>query len=185
NAEGPLYRKCGDLPETMPTIEYLRTLPLEIQANYYFSSGIIDEIVLSTQFLNEKEFTDIKRGLVRQKTLYIEPEKTLSPEERKIIDYDKIMIREDIGQNLIRCSFTAYIFRNENIVKRDFKEKIIPRGSIVIPNNDYHVYKGEVEIVKEDIPFNGLRNVIGRITQEQMFMINEIKPYDIIKFKLK
>jgi hypothetical protein len=66
NAEGPLYRKCEGISESMPTIEYHRNLSLKLQTNFYASCGFVDEVILSTQYATKQELKEMWEGNTNQ-----------------------------------------------------------------------------------------------------------------------
>lgn len=88
---------------------------------------------------------------------------------------EKIKVRADISDYLIR-----------NIrEKRDLSPrnpKFIKRGDIVILNNLSGRYRGEIEIIKKDLGVSPERNLIGRVKDDYLEIINYIKGGDLVEF---
>ncbi len=60
--------------------------------------------------------------------------------------------------------------------------EILRRGDIVIESSLYGHYAGELQIVKEDMVNSGKSNVVARIKEDEIFLIDYIKPWQ--KFRL-
>lgn len=108
--------------------------------------------------------------------------------ERELIDVERdILYFEDM--QVIRGDFNEYVFRN--IMTRGvFKGKSIKpintrhlkRGDVVILNDNYPNYTGELQIVLQDMENDGRKNVIGSIPSVEHILIDYIKPWRPIKF---
>lgn len=93
-------------------------------------------------------------------------------------DYEylsKIKVRNDISD---------YIIRNER-EKKDVspdQPRQIKRGDLVILNNLSGRYAGEIEIVRKDLGICEDRNLIGRVDESYIGILDLIKGGDIIEF---
>ena len=93
-------------------------------------------------------------------------------------DYEylsKIKVRNDISD---------YIIRNER-EKKDVspdQPKQIKRGDLVILNNLSGRYAGEIEIVRKDLGICVDRNLIGRVDESYIGILDLIKGGDIVEF---
>lgn len=93
-------------------------------------------------------------------------------------DYDylsKIKVRNDISD---------YIIRNER-EKKDVspdQPRQIKRGYLVILNNLSGRYAGEIEIVRKDLGICEDRNLIGRVDESYIGILDLIKGGDIVEF---
>lgn len=88
---------------------------------------------------------------------------------------EKIKVRADISDYLIRN------IREE----RDLSPQnptFIKRGDIVILNNLSGRYRGEIEIIKKDLGVSPERNLIGRVKDDYLEIINYIKGGDLVEF---
>lgn len=93
-------------------------------------------------------------------------------------DYEylsKIKVRNDISD---------YIIRNER-EKKDVspdQPRQIKRGDLVILNNLSGRYAGEIEIVRKDLGMCEDRNLIGRVDESYIGILDLIKGGDIVEF---
>ena len=53
----------------------------------------------------------------------------------------------------------------------------VTRGDVIIDNNDYGQYKGELQIAIRDLPNDGRINVVGHIHPEDMALLSLIQPW--------
>lgn len=68
------------------------------------------------------------------------------------------------------------------IVKQNRRCSI--RGDVLIVNDNYAHYRGELEIALRDIPNDGERNLCGHVKEEEMMFLDMIEPghyFKIIK----
>ena len=61
----------------------------------------------------------------------------------------------------------------------------IHRGDILILNEDYGQYKAEVQISLMDRPYDPRINVVGHILEEEMILIDCLKPFQSFQFQIK
>ena len=61
----------------------------------------------------------------------------------------------------------------------------IRKGDVIIEADGYGHYTGELQIAKKDMENSGLSNVVGRISEDEIFLIDYLKPWQKFAFKLK
>jgi len=54
----------------------------------------------------------------------------------------------------------------------DFK-----RGDVIVVNDDYARYKGEMQIALTQFPNDGRRNVVGHVAASDMVLLDMLKPW--------
>jgi hypothetical protein len=82
----------------------------------------------------------------------------------KFILFDFLHLRRsDINSYSIRSSLPRICFQNKRIKPRKTNKKYFNKGDIVILNDNYGRYNGELHILLKKIPNNGKRNYIGKI----------------------
>ncbi|GKQ43446.1 hypothetical protein RD055328_13690 [Companilactobacillus sp. RD055328] len=167
--------------EGLPTLEMHRDWDIVTQAKHLFATGLIDDVIIGNAFASEEELkalAKVNADQIEFNAIYEE----LTEYESDILFNHQHFNRGDINSYSIRSTF----------VKLEYKDKSIPahltptelhRGDITIGNDSFGQYKGEVNIVKKDIPNNGgLKNVVGHISDEELFLIDYIKPWSKFKF---
>lgn len=84
----------------------------------------------------------------------------------------------------VRADISDYLIRNER-EKRDIDPQnptFIKRGDIVMLNNLSGRYRGEIEIIKKDLGVDPERNVIGKVKDDYLEIIDYIKGGDLVEF---
>ena len=61
--------------------------------------------------------------------------------------------------------------------------EIIKRGDVIIESSEYGHYAGEVQIALNDMVNSGKSNVVGHIREEEVFILDYIKPWQKFSFK--
>ncbi|ALD66504.1 MupG family TIM beta-alpha barrel fold protein [Spiroplasma cantharicola] len=170
-----------DVSENLPTLEIHRFLEIGMQVNHLLSNDYASYIYISTQCANKNDFESILKHFDFKKHLKINLNENVTSEEKEIMSFENHFIRGDLSQNILRSTITRVEFKELSIKPRKFNGDIIPIGSIVIPNNLYNRYKGELQIVKKEIKNDGLRNVVGYLENEYLFLLEEIQPWSYFK----
>ncbi len=84
--------------------------------------------------------------------------------------------RVDITDYFIRSTYSRVTFVNQIIKAINYKNrKIWNPGDVVVLNEKYGRYAGELHIVTKEMPYSGKRNYIGKITNFDRQMLGYIK----------
>lgn len=167
--------------EGLPTLEMHRGLPISIQVRHLFATRMIDDVIIGNAFALDEELIEFAKIDPRVLTFDIELEKELTDVERNILYFgDMHIIRGDFNEYFARSSQPRIVFKDSNIEVANTRN--LKRGDVVILNNNYPKYKGELQIVLKDIENDGRRNVIGHIPNLEHMLIDYIKPWRPIKF---
>lgn len=91
----------------------------------------------------------------------------------------------DEADDVVRIEESRYHFNSKNPVKFK-KEEIMyrQRGSVTIDNEKYLRYMGEMQILKVDLPSDERVNVIAKVVDEDLFLLDYMKGGDKMNFKL-
>lgn len=174
----------GPWPVTdgLPTLESHRNLPIDIQAKHLIALGNIDDIIISNCYPTEEEL--MKLGTMRKDMVTFDLELFEgTPEiEQKILFEEKHFNRGDFSDNMIRSTQSRVKYKGH-----DFKlfnaPEIIKKGDVVIESSEYGHYAGELQIALNDMVNSGKSNVVGHIKDEEIFILNYIKPWQKFNFR--
>ena len=61
----------------------------------------------------------------------------------------------------------------------------IKRGDIIVESDLYTRYAGELQVALKDMKNSGKSNVVARIVEEELFLLDYIEPWTKFSFKLK
>lgn len=168
--------------EGLCTLEMHRDLPIDLQVRHLFATRMIDDVMIGNAYASEEELeacSKINPGIL---TFGIELDKELTKVEYEILYYKQNHAnRGDVSEYMARSSAPRGTFANESIPKANAVD--MKRGDVVILNDEYSRYKGELHIVLKDMPNDGRKNVIGHIPKEELFLLNYMEPRKIFTFK--
>lgn len=169
--------------EGLCTVEDYRDLPIDIQAQKLFATGLIDDVIIANAYASEadlKALADLNKEML---TFTIELYPTITALERKIVLEEAHFYRGDISDYLIRSTQSRVKYKNES-----FKPTATPdikRGDVLIENERYGQYKGELQIALKPMKNSGKTNVVGRIIPEAISLLDDIKPWQNFQFTEK
>lgn len=169
--------------EGLCTLEMHRSIDSAAQIKHLYALNIVDDIIIAAQFASKEELEKIANVDPQIITLKVNLSDDTTDLE-KVIMFDEFHYnRGDINEFYHRSTQSRVKFANDLIPPHDVNH-IIPRGSIVIVNEKSARYKGELHIIKEEIVDENLsRNIVAKVNDEEMMLIDFIKPWQ--KFKLE
>lgn len=175
----------GPWPVTdgLPTLELHRNLPVEVQAKHLIALGNINDIIISNCYPSEDEMK--KLGSMRKDMVTFDLQLVDGvPEiEQKILFEEMHFNRGDFSDNLIRSTQSRVKFKGHNFKLFNAPE-IIKRGDVVIESSEYGHYAGELQIALSDMENSGKSNVVGHIKEEEIFILDYIRPWQKFNFNL-
>ncbi len=175
--------KLGPWPicEGLPTLEMHRNLPITTQLKHYVGMDTIDDVLIGDAFASLDELEKLSK--LNKTTVSFEVDLVDGLEEKyKNILKMPLSRRPDTNDYIIRTLEGRLFMRNEDI--QVFNTVDIKRGDIMIENNLYGQYKGEVQIALKDMKNSGRTNVVGHIKDFEVFLIDYIKPGQSFSFEI-
>ena len=192
---GPWEVFCG-----LPTVEIMRGLPIEVQARYLLATGDVDDIIIGNYPATDQELEALSKVNYQAIELRVDPVDDISKNEELIMfDYAPHFDRYDHSSFMLRSSFPRVWFKNlasvqdpnaneaifkvesKNIPYRDPKKKVFTRGDVLVVNDNLAHYRGELEIVLTEIPNDGERNLVAKIKDEDIGLLDFVKPGHFFK----
>ena len=167
--------------EGLSTLEMHRGLPISTQVRHLFATRMVDDVIISNCFATDEELETCAKLDAGILTFDIEFLKELTEIEKKILYYDGIhLVRGDMNEYVARSSQPRVVFKDADIKPENTVD--LKRGDVVIVNNDYTKYKGELQIILKDMKNDGRRNVIGRIPSIEHMLLDYVTPMKPFKF---
>lgn len=198
---------CG-----LPTVEKLRMLPLDLQARMMLATGDVDNLLIGNAYASEEEFKGLQEVVQESSRLnkdHMDPtlkmlvdhgiislEKpikrlrvTLDPEvtekEKEVLfDFVPHLEMGDSSEWIWRTRISRFKYSQpgEVIEPRKVEGETFQAGDVVIVNDNYKHYAGEIQIVKIPIVNDGTRNRIGRLDEEEYQMMDLVYDGDLVEF---
>lgn len=169
--------------EGLCTLEMHRELPIVTQAKHLFATGVIDDVIIANAYASEAELEALGTLNSEMLTFHIELYDTITKLEKKIVLEEFHFYRGDVSDYLIRSTQSRVKYKQE-----EFKPTYTPnirRGDILIENELYGQYKGELQIALQDMENSGKTNVVGRIVEEEIFLLDYLDPWAKFQFLMK
>lgn len=170
DAFGPWPSKEG-----LCTLEDHRDLPLDAQARLLIAEGNVDDILIANCYATDEELEELSKiqpGILNLKPVF---EKPLQEGEYKVLFKHSHFVRGDMSEYMARSTFPRVTYADESIRPENCRE--LKRGDVVILNDGYGRYKGELHIILKDMPADPRKNVVGHIPPEEMGLLDALQPW--------
>ncbi|WP_195986868.1 MupG family TIM beta-alpha barrel fold protein [Clostridium sp. D53t1_180928_C8] len=174
----------GPWPVTygLPTLELHRNLPIDVQAKHLIALGNINDIIISNCYPTDEELQAIGSMRKDMVTFDITLNENTPEIERKILFEEMHFNRGDVSDNFLRSTQSRVKYKGHYFALFNAPE-VIKRGDIIIESSEYGHYAGEVQIALNDMVNSGKSNVVGHIREEEIFILDYIKPWQKFSFK--
>lgn len=159
----------------LPTLEEDRTLPIDAQVRHMIACEVIDDILIGNAYASEEELQAMSSVKLTNTTIKMEPEQGLSDSEKKAVYGYAHTGRTDASEYYIRSSFPRMDYKETLIAPRTCDKPVFTRGDVLVVNDNLAHYRGEVEIVLTEIENDGQRNLVGRIADTDMRILDELE----------
>lgn len=168
--------------EGLCTLEDHRDLPIGIQFRHMKMMGLVDDVIIGNAYASEAEFAELVAIQQESKDVIELEIKELHDIERKILLEWEQEYRGDTSAYVIRS--TKHRMKCMDIsVPPHHHGCAIHRGDVLILNEQYGQYKGEVQIALCDRPADERVNVVGRIAPTSMLLVEELHPFQTFCFQ--
>lgn len=168
--------------EGLCTLEEHRGLPIEVQAKDLFNTNLIDDVIIANALAHETELRSLSKLNRQLLTLRVALYEDLPELERKIIFEEPHFNRGDISDYMLRSTQSRVKYQGHHFAV--FNPKPIKRGDILIDSSQYGHYAGELQVALKDMENSGKTNVVGRVVEEEHFLLDTIQPWQHFSFSL-
>jgi hypothetical protein len=166
-----LINKRGPIFEGLPTLEIHRFLEPQVSAKELFALGM-DDVLFGDSIPTDEELKSV--GSLDEEVLELRVE-TFNPceIEKNIIFSPCHQNRPDSAEDVIRSTNSRETLKKEEIIKpyNNIERKV---GCITIDNKEYLRYCGELQICKKKLPSDKRVNVVGKVIEEELFLLKYI-----------
>lgn len=194
----------------LPTVERLRGLPIDLQMRIMLATGNVDDILIGNAYASEEEFKALQEALIEVESKQENPllkmlsdsgaldlSNSTQKKLRVILNENMTQVEKDILFNFYpHLSFgdsSEWMWRNrlprfiysqsdKTIPYRQVQKEYFEPGDVVIVNDNYKHYAGEVQIVLLPMENDGTRNLVAQLDKQEFQMMELINPADTIVF---
>jgi len=165
------------------TLEHHRDMTILTQAKELFNTGLIDDVIIANCFASEAELkalSEMNKEVLTFDVTLIEGLKDL---EKTIVLDEFHFNRGDVSAYMIRSTQSRVKYKGEHFEPTNTQD--IKKGDILIDSSLYKRYAGELQIALKDMKNTGKTSVVGQIVEEELYLLDTIKPWQKFAFKLK
>ena len=162
------------------SLEEHRDQALSYQVKDMFLNLGMHTVLISESFASDKELELM--GSINPYLLELEIElvKDIPKTEKSIVLDELHFHRGDEGDYLIRSTQSRVKYKGHKFPV--FNAAPIKKGDILIESSDYGTYAGELHIARKDMPNSGKTNVVGKISDKEVTLIDHVQSWQ--RFKL-
>ncbi|MCQ4503665.1 DUF871 domain-containing protein, partial [Vibrio parahaemolyticus] len=101
-------------------------------------------------------------------------------EDERICLFDNLhSYRGDRSEYILRSTMTRIYYKDKPFPPHNTRD--MSRGDVLIDNVGYDQYKGETQIALKEMKNDGRVNVVGRISEDELFLLDFLKPWSSFK----
>ena len=190
----------------LPTVERLRNLPIDTQARIIEATGDVDMVWIGNAFATEEEMESLIEvqkdvrpiedspvyemfksfGLLRRERK--EDRKIRVVLDEGITDTEQYQLFEMFPQ-LDMGDSSEWIWRSRtgrmvqpDVPFRKCEKDMFEVGDVLIVNNNYQHYAGEIQIVRIPFKNDGQRNYLGHLAEGEELILDLLKNFDEVTF---
>ena len=189
NTIGPWQVFCG-----LPTVEIMRGLPIDLQARLMLAAGNVDDILIGNYPATDEELEALSKINFQAIEMRVDEVPEITANEQMIMyEFGPHWDRYDHSSFMLRSSMPRVKFKekasvqdfglssnqtvvDKNIPHHDCDKKVFTRGDVLIVNDNLAHYRGELEIFLTEITNDGERNLVATIKEEELQLLDFIKP---------
>lgn len=166
----------------LPTCEIHRDLPVDLQLRHILAAGNVDDVLVGNAFASEEELASMASVDLGRAAMRIELEEGLSEGEMDILFHYAHGGRGDASDYMLRSYYTRFFYKDKGIPARTYGQPVFRRGDVLVVNDNLAHYRGELQVVLKDMPNDGQRNLLGRIPEQEMMILDLIRPEVLFGF---
>ncbi|WP_338971939.1 MupG family TIM beta-alpha barrel fold protein [Spiroplasma endosymbiont of Panorpa germanica] len=165
------------------TLESLRDKDVTTQAIALWASGLNDDIIISNAYATEQELIDLGNLDRFIPEIKIALQKNATKIEEEILNKEIHFRRGDVNPKFIRSTQSRVKFKNDDFPVKELNDDF-KKGDIIIGNNNFSLYKGELQLIIDDVEKDNRKNLVAKVKTDQLFLLDYIKPWTRFKFKI-
>ncbi|MGO2853187.1 MAG: phospho-sugar glycosidase domain-containing protein, partial [Tetragenococcus koreensis] len=136
----------------------------------------IDDITIANAYASEAELQVMAESFnALYPTLQVDVADDITEDERICLFDNLHSYRGDASEYLLRSTMTRVYYKEKSFPAHNTRD--MKRGDVLIDNVGYEQYKGETQIALQSMKNDGRVNVVGRISDEELFLLQFLKPW--------
>lgn len=156
----------------LPTLEKHRNRDMLAQAQELAALGV-DDILIGNAFATDEELKALASVNLSILKLKMHSNRELTDIEKGFLN-KQLSDRRESSEQIIRHSYSRVDLKGTEIKSDRDDTIIVKKGTVLLNNNKYLNYKGELIIAKQDIRIDSRRNVVGYIDEDYLDLLDYI-----------
>jgi hypothetical protein len=161
--------------EGLCTLESHRDLPIDVQAKHLLVTGLIDDVIIANSFASEEELKALSELSKEKLTFKIRFNESATELDKKIVLEEFHYNRGDVSEYMLRSTQSRVKYKGKSFQAINTPD--IKRGDILIDSDLYTRYAGELQVALKDMKNTGKTNVVGKIVDDEIFLLDYIEPW--------
>ena len=162
------------------TLEMHRELPIQVQAKHLFATGLIDTVIIGNMYASEAELKALSEITPEILQLEVEFAPGTTELEKDIVLNFPHFRRSDTNDYMIRSTMSRVVYKDRDFPAHDLGA--LTKGDIIIGNDTFGQYKGELHLVINEMPQDDRKNIVARVAESNRFLIDYILAGDQFRF---
>lgn len=162
------------------SLEDHRDLELATQVKHLVLTGLIDDVLIGNAYASEEELKAMAAAFnADYPTLKVDVEDGITEDERVCLFDNLHSYRGDRSEYMLRSTMTRVYYKDKEFPAHNTRD--IVKGDVLIDNVGYGQYKGETQIALKEMKNDGRVNVVGRISDDELFLLDFLRPWSNFK----
>ena len=166
--------------EGLATVEIHRGLPIDLQVRHLIATKVTEDILIGNAYASEEELQAMSAVPRSGVTFRVDEAPNLSQNEKDIL-YHEPHIQRELSDFVRRDIVTRFLY-GKNDLPANNTPAVVERGDIIVVNDNLLHYRGELQIALQTLKNDGRYNVLGRIKDEEMMLLDELTYRDTFRF---
>lgn len=163
------------------SLEDHRDLEISTQVKHLVLTGLIDDISIGNAYASETELKAMAEAFTADyPTLKVDVEADITDNERTCLFDNLHSYRGDRSAYILRSTMTRVYYKDREFPAHNTRD--MKKGDVLIDNVGYGQYKGETQIALKEMKNDGRVNVVGKISDDELFLLDFIRPWSNFKF---
>ena len=162
------------------SLEDHRELEIGTQVKHLVLTGLIDDILIANAYASEEEMKAMSEAFFADyPSIKVDPAEDITEDEREVLFNNLHSYRGDRSEYILRSTMTRIKYKGLPFPAHNTVD--MKKGDVLIDNVGYGQYKGETQIAIKEMKNDGRVNVVGKISTDELFLLDFLKPWSNFK----
>ena len=162
------------------SLEDHRELEIATQVKHLILTGLIDDVLVANAYASEAELKAMAEAFnAEYPSIKVDVAEDITEDERVVLFDNLHSYRGDRSEYILRSTMTRIYYKDRPFPAHNTRD--MSKGDVLIDNVGYGQYKGETQIALKDMKNDGRVNVVGRISADELFLLDFLKPWSSFK----